>query len=183
MSCMMLTAKQTAILAATLANMYNIGLAQGGSAYENFGLDMDGREWTSLLRDNGCLERGNYCNARELARVLYSVNMAAYNGRYGDYKADDILETVWDGFFDPHCYNRGLARYASWGDNHRHELAQWHFDFSVLLDHYLYQIDEDATRDGDVFKVLTHQAAMVKSNIVSMDPRRRDTFSLLRELM
>lgn len=182
MSCMMLTEKQIATLAATLATMYNIGLAQGGSSYENFGIDMDGMKWTYVLKDEGCLNHDNTCDGQKLARLLYRANMAAYNGRYDEHQAEDIPEEAWAEYFKPYCYNRGLTHYAPWGNNQRHELAQWHFDFSILLDHYLYQLEEDATRDSELFKVMSGLSATVKSCIVYMDPRRRDAYSLLREL-
>ena len=176
MSCMMLTAKQIWTLAATLTNMFNIGLAKGGESYSQFGLEMNGVEWERFLRDNDCLDKYGSCKTERLARLLHATNLAAYNGRYSEHQAEEIQEEEWARFVNPYCHDRGLARYAPG------ELSQWHFDFLALLEHYIYQIEEDATRNSDVLRILHEQASMIEHNIVHMDPRMPSLNVILSKL-
>ena len=181
MSCMMLTVNQIGRIAATLADMFNTGLAQGGDSYTQYGIYMNGKEWAWFLRNNECLDRYGACDARKLARLLYLENVAAYNGRYEEHYVEENADAA---SFPKYLTLYSLAKYAPYdGDIHRCKLAQWHFDFSVLLDHYLYQIDEGATNKGELYTLIKEQSDAVKSCIVYMDPRRRDTFDLLREMM
>lgn len=183
MSCMMLTAKQIWTLAATISSLFNIGLAKGGKSYENYALCMNGVEWERLLRDNDCLDDYGSCKAPRLASLLHSTNVAAYNGRYSDDKIDDIPEEKWAEFVDPYCHDRGLARWVPYDEStHHRSPAQWHFDFLALMNHYVYQIEEDATRNSAVLRVMREQIAITEHDIVSLDPRNPDLMTLLRKL-
>ena len=178
MSCMMLTTKQIGILAGTLADLYNVGGQRGGGAYENYGLSLDTRLFDRLLCENDCIEHVWHCNALKLARLLYSENLAAYNGRYGETFGNrpEILikpEEI-----------KSIAKHARYlSDINRSELMQWHFDLSVILDHYLYQIAEDATYHKEVYNALETINNGIKMSIIRMDPRCKNPFDLLREMM
>lgn len=177
MSCMMLTTKQIGILAGTLADLYNIGGQCGGGAYECYGLGLDTREFDRLLHDNNCIEHIWHCNALMLARLLYAENLAAYNGRYGETYGNRPKILVQPDEI------KSIAKYSRYnGEISRHELMQWHFDLSVILDHYLYQIAEDATIHGAVYKALEAINNTIKESIINMDPRRKNPYDLLREI-
>lgn len=179
MSCTMLTEKQTGILAATIADMFNAGLAAGGKSLEVYGLDMNGADWNYFLRENGCRDGYYWCSAYKLAHVLYNTNLAAYNGRYDEHPAEAAPAE----YFTAPDALRSLAQRAEYNPKtSRLKLAQWHYDFSVLLDHYLYQISEEATDRSELYNLIQELSETVKRDIVRMDERLRNAYDLLREI-
>ena len=176
---MMLTEKQTGILAATITDMFNAGLACGGKSFEVYGLDMNGADWSRFLRENGCRDGYDWCNAYKLAHVLYNTNLTAYNGRYDEHPAEAAPAE----YFTAPEMLCSLAKRAEFNPKTSGlKLAQWHFDFSVLLDYYLYQISEEATERSELYELIRELSDTVKHDIVRMDERRKIGLDTLREL-
>ena len=87
----------------------------------------------------------NGYNAEGIAADLYHLNVSAYNGRYYDNKCPVMLPRM-----NHACTLYTLPHYSN-GTEIPHE---WHYHLAKLLDCYLYQTDEDATRTDPLRKSL-----------------------------
>lgn len=85
---------------------------------------------------------------RKIYAVLYKLNEAAYTGRYHVEAADaedfPIMPTVF-----PH-----LLHLLDWNEG-RYTIDRDFYAFAKLLDSFIYQCNEDATRNNPVLKALS----------------------------
>ena len=84
--------------------------------------------------------------AENIYRKLYAVNAAAYNGRYArmdDEAADDVAPVI-----DVSGYR--VHRPYEYGDHH-YIVQPWHYKLAMLLDFWIYQTSEDATRSHPLY--------------------------------
>ena len=164
MSCMILNHSMIKALAETLCAFYNIGLQHGMGAYENYGINMTS-DFQRLFGAEDCTDRHGDADPVKVAAMLYRYNAEAYRGRYSDEPAANAPDFS-------KVPGSNLAKRAEYDAGHSsHVAAEWHYTLAALLDMYLYQIEEDPTDKTDFYKTMKHQAELVHSDIVSMDPR------------
>ena len=95
----------------------------------------------------------------QIADVLYRINAMAYAGRYKK-PVDDELPPCPDG--------AGRSLYARPViEIHRERPQDWHYHFAALLDCWLYQTNEDATRDDIRRTMLSDFARNLKCLLVT----------------
>jgi hypothetical protein len=112
----------------------------------NMGFDFFGFEAPQELREASadCIVPGyrGFYSVEALYSKFYSVNISAYNGRYAKEPDNSATPPAVD--FAKCCIHERL-RYE---DGH-YVLQPWHFKIAKLLDFWLYQTDEDATRKNE----------------------------------
>ena len=132
MSCLIMDAGPLAAIANAVEMLLNCG-------YDYFGFDSP----DSLLAAARDCRASTLYSATMLYRKLYALNIAAYNGRYSTHEqpADDEAPDVDLSKYRVHC----PPEYA----DHHHAVRPWHFRLAKLLDFWIYQVSEDATRSDD----------------------------------
>ena len=134
MSCLIMNPEPLAAIANAAETLLNCG-------YEYFGFDPSAR-MHDAFRD--CRTGGSY-DAEGIYKKLWAVNAAAYNGRYAlmdDELADETAPVIY-----VFCYKvHQRPEYAE----HHHAVRPWHYHLAKLLDFWLYQTAEDATRDDPI---------------------------------
>jgi hypothetical protein len=101
--------------------------------------------------------------ADQIADALWRINSAAYAGRY---RRDPQQEPL------PPCVagtGKSLYDRPVYGD-HREQPQPWHYHLCRLLDCWLYQTDEDATRKDEKRVALQAFATALKSSLVTHSP-------------
>lgn len=132
MSCMIMDKEPLAALANAVEALLNCG-------FEYFGFDAPDGLFDAA---QDCRIMGFY-SASALYRKMYALNVAAYNGRYSGHErpADGEAPDVDLSRYVIHC----PPEYAE----HHHAVRPWHYRLAKLLDFWLYQVTEDATRRDD----------------------------------
>lgn len=130
MSCMIMSKEPLAALANATEALLNCG-------YDYFGFDPPD---SLLAAARDCRNMG-FFSADALYRRMYALNVAAYNGRYADHEQPMTDETpdVDLSKYRVHC----PPEYAE----HHHAVRPWHYQLAKLLDFWIYQVTEDATRN------------------------------------
>lgn len=147
MSCFMMPADCLATISKTLESILNCG-------FNGFGFSAP-----SSLHDalKDCRDRYGYYSDCAIFRRLYSLNLAAYNGRYSK---GPTPETIPDMPEVP-----ALPTMRQYADHHE-KLLPWHFKFCKLLDCLIYQADEDATYKAPLFLALVDFSHRYKTFLV-----------------
>lgn len=128
MSCMIMNPEPLAAIANAAEMLLNHG-------YDYFGFAPSQRMYEAFQDCRPC----GFYESESIYRKLYTVNVAAYNGRYSshetpaDTEAPDIDVSC--------CKIHQLPEYA----DHHHAVRPWHYRLAKLLDFWLYQTAEDAT--------------------------------------
>ena len=141
--------------------MQNEALAALANTLEyigNFGFNRFGFEFPSSLHKtlSDCRDRHNYYVSNMIYQRLYSINHAAYTGRYTD-TASDTLQNI------PRVSS--IVEPRQYADGHE-TLLPWHYRFCKLLDCLLYQITEDATINDPLRLALVDFTISYKSFLV-----------------
>ena len=100
---------------------------------------------------NDCNEHGSY-QEEKIYNRLYSLNVAAYRGRYPEETVDywpDYKENI---KYKPTTY--GPMNPDDERSGYTAQVQPWHFEMLNRLDCFLYQCAEDATYNTDLYKAL-----------------------------
>ena len=154
MSCFIMQSKSIWMLANTLESVFNAAKFSGTWSITSAAVCE-----TSLCNAFADCIRCDCYDSEMIAAALYRINAAAYAGRYNE-PIDTELPP----------YVAGTARslfdrpyYA----DHMERPQDWHYQLASLLDCWLYQTDEDATRKDKKRVALTEFARNLKCMIVS----------------
>ena len=106
-------------------------------------------------------------NAEGIAEDLHTINARAYAGRY----REEGLEP-----FEPsHSYKRKSIYRPAQYEGHTESPQEWHYHLVSLLDCYLYQTAEDATRhDPKRFALQDFAAALSRQIVQHSEPYNRN---------
>ena len=154
MSCIQLSTTQTAAVAHGLAFMLNGsgGMCRLAAAPELFDALKSCRYPHDIFFDD-----------RRIYAVLYRLNEAAYNGRY-KMEPDDTDEVPAMPEKFPH-----LLHALEW-DNGRYTIDRDFYRFTKLLDSFIYQCEEDCTRNSELLTALQRTSTELYSFIVQQSP-------------
>jgi len=160
MSCFIMSPKSIWTLANTLESVLNAAQFSGELTIT-----------TAALLSTKCAEAFADCTpsprlngyyADQIAAVLWRINAEAYAGRYHDPQLDPLPDYVAG-------TGRSLFDRPVYAD-HREQPKQWHYDLCRLLDCWLYQTDEDATRKDEKRLALQSFANALKCSLVTHSP-------------
>lgn len=130
MSCMIMNPESLAALANAVETRLNCN-------YNYWGFDVP----DSLYREfDDCKAPYTYY-AENIYRKLYAVNVRAYNGRYNGHE-EPIDEEA-----PPIVMSKYIVHHPPEYREHGFAVRNWHFQLAKLLDFWLYQTAEDATRN------------------------------------
>ena len=147
MSCFIMKNESLAALADTLEYIGNFG-------FNRFGFEFPASLHKAL---SDCRDRHNSYVSRLIFQRLYSLNCAAYAGRYTDTAADILPDMPRvSAITEPRQYA-----------NYHETLLPWHYKFCKLLDCLIYQITEDATINDPLRLALVDFSVSYKSFLVS----------------
>lgn len=147
MSCFIMKNESLAALANTLEYI-------GNSGFDRFGFEFPASLHKAL---SSCRDRHNSYVSRLIFQRLYSLNYAAYAGRYTDTAADILPDMPRvPAITEPRQYA-----------NYHETLLPWHYKFCKLLDCLIYQITEDATINDPLRLALVDFSVSYKSFLVS----------------
>ena len=131
MSCMIMDAKSLMALANTIEALLNCDYSSWGFYVPD-----------SLFRELGDCKTSCTYYADRIYHRLYALNAQAYNGRHADREGAISEEApVIDG---SKCVIHQKPEYRE----HGFAVCLWHYHFAMLLDFWLYQTAEDATRNA-----------------------------------
>lgn len=155
MSAFLLSENRIAQIADYLSTLYNCG-------FNFFGYSMP-EELHNELSD--CCDIYGNTNTKKIFEKLYNLNAAAVAGRYDEAQtpAPDLPK------FTPLHHYREAAQDETikrWYE----DIKPWHFELLKLFQCFLYQCDEDATRETDLFKALNRLEYTMLNHIVSNNP-------------
>ena len=141
MSCAMMSPEPLAAIANAVETLLNSG-------FNYFGFDAPDELVSACagLCDGPRTSRPLYC-AENIYRKMYALNATAYNGRYtrmDDEEADSAAPSIDGGQYQVHH----PPEYRE----HHFAVQPWHYKLAMLLDCWLYQTNEDATR-ADPFRL------------------------------
>lgn len=135
MSCMIMSPEPMAAIANAAETLLNSG-------FNYFGFDAPDELITACADfcDNPRAYRP-FFYAEDIYKRMYAVNVAAYNGRYVrmDDEAADEAAPVIDG-------SRYKVHHPFEYGEHHFAVRPWHYKLAMLLDFWVYQTNEDATR-------------------------------------
>ena len=149
MSCFIMNPEPLAALANAIEARLNCD-------YAYWGFDAPDALYREL---DGC-RSAFYYSAKEIYRRLYAVNVRAYNGRYAaheepeDEEAPDIDTSKYIIHHGPKYREHGFA------------VQPWHYQLAKLLDCWLYQTLEDATRNDPLRLAVRDFQDILRSFIV-----------------
>ncbi len=111
-----------------------------------------------------------YC-AEDIYRRLYALNIRAYNGRYSSHEepADEEAPTIDGSKYIVHHGPEYQSR--SNGTGTTFAVRQWHYQLAQLLDFWLYQTAEDATRSDPLRLAMAEFRDSLYSFIVQHSPQ------------
>ncbi len=110
-------------------------------------------------------------SAKSIYRRLYALNIRAYNGRYeghqepGDEEAPDVDISRYFIHHEPEYQNCGDGTGTTFA------VCQWHYQLAQLLDFWLYQTAEDATRSDPLRLAMAEFRDSLYSFIVQHSPQ------------
>ncbi len=127
---------------AALANAVEARLSRG---YSFWGFEAP-KDLRRELRD--CRKTGGGFSAEAIYRRLYALNVRAYNGRYDGYQEPCDEEAPYVDI------SRYIIHHEPEYRQNRFKVSQWHYQLAMLLDFWLYQTLEDATRNASLRLVM-----------------------------
>lgn len=136
MSCFVMDTKSLATIADGIYMISSYG-------FEYAGIDPP-PPLLDTLKNMGVLQRG-VIDANKVYKALYRLNMMAYCGRYRVQAELEAPKTNMEKCSIFHC-KKSIAP-TDYIDSWHDELMPWHYHFLKLLDCWLYQTNEDATRN------------------------------------
>ena len=159
MSCFICKPESIKTLAVALATLYNVP-----DIYAATGISL-GREFPDILREGKCVDGHGYADENKIASMLYTENIKAYVGRYKDHVIDWALPdfTAVNG--------KALVSLDNKWENGHFTISDWYFRLLKLAQMYQYQISEDSTYNGVVFKAIESLIEALQTAIVCNDPR------------
>jgi len=112
-----------------------------------------------------CRDRYGDLNRKKVFKRLFDLNAAAFAGRYDEDQepAPDMPE------FSrlPRCREAGSDEsIRGWYE----AIKPWHYELLKLTECFLYQCDEDATRENPLYKALLQLVPLQQSHIISNTP-------------
>lgn len=155
MSAFLLNENRIAQLADYLSTLHNCGL-------NFFGYDMPQELRTELF---DCRDIYGNTSTRKIFEKLYNLNAAAVSGRYNT--PSDAVPDL------PAFTHLHQFRKPAQDDNIKRwyeEIEPWHYELLKLFQCFLYQCDEDATRETDLFKALKCLEYTMLNHIVANNP-------------
>ena len=147
MSCFIMKNESLAALANTLEYI-------GNSGFDRFGFEFPASLHKAL---SDCRDHHHYIYvSRLIFQRLYSLNYAAYAGRYTDTAADILPDMPRvPAITEPRQYA-----------NYHETLLPWHYKFCKLLDCLIYQCSEDSTQNDPLLHALIDFSIIYKSFLV-----------------
>lgn len=120
---------------------------------------------SSSLRSafSDCTIGGSY-RGELIAAALYSLNVKAYSDRYNETTCEKLPRRV-PGHHAPTLYAPPIFC------NYMERPQDWHYQLAFLIDCWLYQTDEDATRSDPKYAALAEFSQNLKCEIVSHSPQ------------
>lgn len=110
-------------------------------------------------------------DGEKIARELWRLNVAAYNGRYNEQGGEELPP-------DLVCLPDIRRAYSLWKTpeyaDHREKPQPWHYHLCRLLDCWLYQTDEEATAKDAKRQVLRKFSDALKVAIVQNSDKYND---------
>lgn len=155
MSCFVMREDSIAALSEFTAGLLNFGV-------DHYGFDAP-RELAYALA--GCRDPYCFFDPQKIYKVLYDLNVAAYEGRYGrdiDGEGNEL-----DGEQAPKIKTSDYCIHDISGG---HKLAPWHFRLAKLLHCYTHQVSEDATLKHPLTLALKDLEHRLDSFIVTKSP-------------
>lgn len=115
---------------------------------------------------NGCQYAPNdfLFDDRKIFPVLYELNEAAYNCRY-EIEPDELSGAPAMPEKFPH-----LLHPLEWGDDHHYIVDPSFYAYANLLDSFIYQCEEDSTRNSELVKALIATRYALYAFIVQQSP-------------
>jgi len=147
MSCRVMKIESLAELASYMAALMNLG-------FDFFQHSAP----AALFETTRDCRKSYFCSSRKLYEKLYSLNVAAFNGRY---KEDDTTAAP-DVDIDKYSTYERLTF-----EDFPPQVATWHYRIAKLLDCWLYQTDEDATHADDFRMAVAELRRVLVDFIVS----------------
>lgn len=146
MSCNIMSTQSHATLANSLTYIMNSG-------FNRFGFEAP-ESLYKALRD--CRDRYGDYSAEPIYNRLYSLNLAAYAGRYSKTMPADPVPDM-----------PSVPQLIQPREYYHHEiLLPWHYRFCKMLDCLIYQTSEDATRNDPLYLALLDFSRIYKSFLV-----------------
>lgn len=167
MSCMMMQPEAVAALADFLEAVLNM-------SFDYFGFDVPYSLYESAMDCNDSTFYPEY-SAAKLYQKLYFLNLAAYNGRY--HKEQEAEAQAPD--IDIPKYR--IHKRVDWvscqtnSRSFRYVICPWHYQALKLLDFFLYQTEEDATR-GDRFFIALREFQRVFLGFIAHNAPEYNSF-------
>ena len=155
MSAFLLNENRIAQLADYLSTLHNCG-------FDFFGYDMPQDLKTELL---DCRDIYGNTTTKKIFEKLYNLNAAAVAGRYDKETVPAPDMPKFTPIHKP-CEAAHDETIARWYE----AIKPWHFELLKLFQCFLYQCDEDATRETDLFKALSRLEYTMLNHIVSNNP-------------
>ena len=158
MSCMIMNPEPLAALANAVENRLNCG-------YDYWGFEAPDSLYDAL-RD--CKASCTYY-AENIYRRLYAVNIRAYNGRYAgrEEPAGEEAPAI--------NMSKYIVHHPPEYREHGFAARLWHYQLAKLLDFWLYQTAEDATRSDPLRLAMREFRDSLYSFIVVNSPQYVDT--------
>ena len=155
MSAFLLSENRIAQLADYLRTLNNCG-------FDFFGYDMPQDLKTELF---DCRDIFGNTTTKKIFEKLYNLNAAAVSGRYNEEMSPAPDMPKFAAIHKPReaAHDETIAR---WYD----EIKPWHFELLKLFQCFLYQCDEDTTRETDLFKALKSLENTMLNHIVANNP-------------
>ena len=153
MSCMIMGYEPLAALANAVETRLNVG-------YSYWGFEAP----DSLYRELADCKRSCTYFSEQIYKRLYALNVRAYNGRYASHEkpADEEAPTI-DG-------SKYIVHHPPEYQEHNFAVRLWHFQLAKLLDCWLYQTLEDATRSDPLRLAMEEFRDGLYSFIISHSP-------------
>lgn len=160
MSCFVMSPESICTLACTLERTLNTSVVSPVCTISTNAVRDCEYSGVSILRAFSDCMCGSRYDARKLAEALWRINALAFAGRYDDPEVGDCP--------DFQEYGRGLFQPCECDEN---GALSWVYRFANLIDCWLYQTDEDATRSDPKRAALEAFSDALKRGIVQYDPR------------
>lgn len=146
MSCFMMDERAISVLSNTLESVMNSG-------FNRFGFEAPESLHKAL---SDCRDHYGFYFSEKIFSRLYILNARAYSTRY---------KSEWNGCVPskPEIHSIIQERQR---EEHHEKLFPWHYKFAKLLDCFIYQVSEDATRNDPLTLALIDFSSSYKSFLV-----------------
>lgn len=147
MSCFIMNTNALSTLADGIEKVLNMG-------YRYCGISAPCSLFDAL---NGtCADIYGFFDAKMIFQQLYDLNAKAYATRYNE--ADITAHT------ESYANNVGILKRSEYGNGH-FELCDWHYHFAKLLECYIYQVNEEETKN-DPLELALEEFSQVWNNFI-----------------